>query len=73
MGGKITGTTVLWAIALAAGFLIGRQWLREQFICMIEETTRQAAATPPMDFDKPLEITFTEPILLEGVLYNPDQ
>jgi len=78
MGFKITGTTVLWAIALVCGFLMGRQWLREQLIGMLEDTTKYAVfpESEPisgMDFDKPLEFTVTEPIFPEGVLYNPEQ
>ena len=76
MGIKITGTSVLWAIALVAGFLTGRQWLREQLIGMIDEVNKQSAKSPPiseMGFDKPLEFTITEPIFPEGTFYRPEE
>ena len=78
MGDKITGTTVFWAIALVAGFMLARDWLRDRLVAELQDINKHAVLTESPDFDKPLEfdisdLTMTQPIIPESSYYRPDQ
>lgn len=78
MGDKITGTTLIWAIALVAGFMVARDWLSDRLVTELQDISSHAVLPESPDFDKPLEfnisdLTMTQPIFSEGVLYRPNQ
>lgn len=77
MGWKISGPTVVWVVAIVAGFLLVRQELRERLIATLQNPENYAgfplSETPEFDFDKPLDFTMTEPIFPEGTFYRPNE
>ena len=78
MGVKITGSTLVWVIALVAGLMLVRNSLRNRLIAMLQDTGKYGllSESPPissMDFDKPLQFPITEPIFPEGTFYRPEE
>ena len=77
MNFKITGTTVLCAIALVCGFLMVRDELRQRLVGMLQDTDKYAVfpESEPLEtnFEGPFDFTMTEPVLPSGVMYNPEE
>lgn len=70
MGIRITGTALLWAAAMLGGLLAVRATLRQKLENIVHEAANQSTAA--MNFDADLELSFPEPVIPQGILYQPE-